>query len=1013
LPKNGGNLSSGNVCTGFFGSWNAVATDSDEQAYVTGQQGIGSPPTSLSGDWYRYRATGALNSATPGLIANDANFGVAVNNQTRQEFTIGTFQATGTTGGPGYLTLNGATIPVNIIAPDSTIANGGEDISFIGVQWNDVFVTPTVITLGPVAINTTPAPFAIVSTLNSQQNAVACTVPVPNPNNGVFTIQALPSTGTYSITLNTGTIGAFSGSATFTCGGDNGASTVFFTGTVSGNLVATPSNTLTATSVIASGILQPYNTLPGNATITVDVTTAAGSVAYSTGQNSNSRSANWPNCGLISLSGGGTATNNLAGPSQFFITINSNCANQLAVGEYHEDITVTAAVSGTASAATPLHFSLTITSGGAITQNLSNFVFGTSTTPQAQAFTVQAPTTAALTYLATFGPFGTTNPLPAANASIVSGRTGTIPANGSGVVTIQVSPAGLAAGVYGFCYTISSVVLTPNVGPVNACALVYVGTGIGFIAPANGILNIRVPAGYPAASLTQPPTINVTGLSNYSTSPYSISLPSGSSISFTPALPAASAFVLTGGSPCTTYAQFGPSNTNGGTSCFYTATVDSTLLVANTTYVGTITFKGPSGVSSNLTVNLTATQFPEVSWVSTTTGAPLPSITFTSAVNASNTISTLCSNTGAGLLNGASVFDALTVTGGVLPNVVLSINPTISWLGLYGAQGTPGSLGVTTNPAIGTVNLTANTFNFQNVCVSAANIKTPGTYVGTLSATAPGVNSTANLQVIFIVSGTGMSNVGVFRPGFGFLLDANGNTLFDGAGVGLDLVENFGGAAGDVAISGDWSGSGTTKIGVYRPSNGLFILDYNDNGTFDGQLLDRVYQFFPTPTAGDVPVVGDWTGTGTYKIGIYRPSTGQWFLDLNGNGVYDAGVDALVNYGGITTPIADVPVVGDWNGSGTSKIGIFRAGFLWILDSNGNGSFDAADAVFPFGGIAGDVPVVGDWNGTGPSKVGVFRLGFFFVLDTNGDHLFTPGEQAFPFGGIAGDVPVIGKWRKP
>src|SRR5271157_741178 len=87
------------------------------------------------------------------------------------------------------------------------------------------------------------------------------------------------------------------------------------------------------------------------------------------------------------------------------------------------------------------------------------------------------------------------------------------------------------------------------------------------------------------------------------------------------------------------------------------------------------------------------------------------------------------------------------------------------------------------------------------------------------------------------------SKVGVFRSGFLWLLDANGNEVFDGTGPGLDLVEAFGGIAGDIPITGDWSGTGTTKIGIYRASNGLFLLDYNDNGTFDGCLVDRCYQY--------------------------------------------------------------------------------------------------------------------------------------------------------------------------
>jgi hypothetical protein len=265
-------------------------------------------------------------------------------------------------------------------------------------------------------------------------------------------------------------------------------------------------------------------------------------------------------------------------------------------------------------------------------------------------------------------------------------------------------------------------------------------------------------------------------------------------------------------------------------------------------------------------------------------------------------------------------------------------------------------------------------------------------------------------QTIEVVqaAGSGTSNAGIFRAGFEWVLDANGNMLFDGTGPGQDYVYAFGGIAGDVPITGDWSGSGTTKIGIYRASNGLFLLDYNGNGNFDGCLIDRCYQYFPTPNAGDLPVAGDWTGTGYAKIGIYRPGTGQWFLNTSGNGTYMAGVDLVTNYGGLA---GDVPVTGDWTGSGTTRIGIFRDGFLWILNTTGSGTFSAADAVFPWGGIAGDVPVVGDWIGAGITRVGVFRGGFFWLLDTLGTHLFVPGaDQAFPFGGLGGDKPVVGKW---
>jgi hypothetical protein len=242
---------------------------------------------------------------------------------------------------------------------------------------------------------------------------------------------------------------------------------------------------------------------------------------------------------------------------------------------------------------------------------------------------------------------------------------------------------------------------------------------------------------------------------------------------------------------------------------------------------------------------------------------------------------------------------------------------------------------------------------------------------------------------------------GIFRSGFLWMLDADGNRQFNAP---PDRFFAFGGIPGDFPIAGDWNGSGTTKVGVYRSSNGLFLLDYDGDGQFTAG--DKTYNLGVGLQPGDVPVVGDWNGDGRSKVGLFRQGF-LWILDSNGSGTFD-GADQAFAFGGVT---GDVPVVGDWNGTGTSKVGVFRAGFLWILDTNGNHVFDAGDQVFPFGGISGDVPVVGDWNGDGRTKVGVFRAGFFWVLDTNGNQAFDGGgDQAFAFGGLPGDKPVLGKW---
>ena len=191
--------------------------------------------------------------------------------------------------------------------------------------------------------------------------------------------------------------------------------------------------------------------------------------------------------------------------------------------------------------------------------------------------------------------------------------------------------------------------------------------------------------------------------------------------------------------------------------------------------------------------------------------------------------------------------------------------------------------------------------------------------------------------------------------------------------------------------------------------------------------------------AGAVPVVGDWNGSGTSKIGAFLD--GVWFLDLNGNGVWDEG-DLWVKLG----DEGDQPVAGDWNGDGKTDIGIF--GPTWIGDPRaiaaepglpdsqnppkgrpknvppnpdeaaigwrtlkpGNGGrirSDLIDHVFQYG-AGGDRAVSGDWNGDGIYSIGIFREGTWF-LDVDGDGRWSDDDVVVKYGD-EGDLPVVGDW---
>ena len=85
-------------------------------------------------------------------------------------------------------------------------------------------------------------------------------------------------------------------------------------------------------------------------------------------------------------------------------------------------------------------------------------------------------------------------------------------------------------------------------------------------------------------------------------------------------------------------------------------------------------------------------------------------------------------------------------------------------------------------------------------------------------------------------------------------LDLNGDGQLNTCGV--DGCLGPFGIDGDLPVAGDWTGTGMTQIGVFDPSTGLWELDLNGNGQWDGCQVDRCLG--PFGQQGDLPVVGRW-----------------------------------------------------------------------------------------------------------------------------------------------------------
>jgi hypothetical protein len=230
--------------------------------------------------------------------------------------------------------------------------------------------------------------------------------------------------------------------------------------------------------------------------------------------------------------------------------------------------------------------------------------------------------------------------------------------------------------------------------------------------------------------------------------------------------------------------------------------------------------------------------------------------------------------------------------------------------------------------------------------------------------------SNAMLPVAGDWEGTGHTSIGVFEPNTGAWHLDNGNGQWDACGSTGDTCITTYGSPDSFPVVRELS-SEKLVVGTFQPQvmtqvngttvtkRGVWNFDLDGNGNVDQCNIDQCIENFGQ--AGDLPIVGDWNGTGSEKIGFYRPTTGQWYLDLNGNGKWDGSpTDSLLGPFGAAT---NLPVVGDWDGTGKIRIGVYRPSTgQWYLDVDGNGKWDdSADRLRGPFGQAGDLPVVGKW----------------------------------------------------
>jgi hypothetical protein len=213
-----------------------------------------------------------------------------------------------------------------------------------------------------------------------------------------------------------------------------------------------------------------------------------------------------------------------------------------------------------------------------------------------------------------------------------------------------------------------------------------------------------------------------------------------------------------------------------------------------------------------------------------------------------------------------------------------------------------------------------------------------------------------------------------------------------------DLTVNFGDDAEDLPVAGDWDADGETDLGVFRPSTGQFLLRQR-------QLLSFVTTTvqFSSESGGELPVIGDFDGDGFDTVGLFAIGEGDPFFVLS-NFPVPSSVVPKTEIQFFFGKEGDLPIAGDWDGDGLDTVGVYRPStseFFLVNDFSEN----PVVTTFVFG-VPGDLPLAGDWNGDGVDGVGVYSKAAS-TMHLSDD--FGVTESVFRFAEFA-DLPVAGNW---
>jgi len=218
-------------------------------------------------------------------------------------------------------------------------------------------------------------------------------------------------------------------------------------------------------------------------------------------------------------------------------------------------------------------------------------------------------------------------------------------------------------------------------------------------------------------------------------------------------------------------------------------------------------------------------------------------------------------------------------------------------------------------------------------------------------------------------NGDGIDTVGMYNQATGEFHLSNANN--DNTTLQTDVYFVLG-YPNDQPLAGRWHKNDQHDgPGVFRPSNGLIYLRTSlDTGFADYVIVLGI--------PGDIGVAGYWLYDPAVHdtndtMAVYRPPNSRFYMTLSTCATNQCSQfgDKEQTFGNV----GDLPVVGDWNGFSHDGLGVFRQSTGTFYLKNDAAIPDNApptnpDFAFTFG-IPGDMPVAGHWlAGAMPQSVG-------------------------------------------